>query len=1027
MNNPFNLQDDKLLSLLSGYKSWLDSNPEEAKYPEDFRRQAEDLRNEFLSKEALAKMSDDDFYNKIYKYSRSLEGPAYIRLGEPRIKSFLKDLRRNLLYIITTEDSPFEVAQNVLDGKYKIELFAKSFWSPILHARFPGVLPNWNNKTERFLKKFGIKLSTSKISISEKYKLLSNSFKYLSELSSGQDFFNINHLMHYGTEIQEGIDIIDKLQGTKSNDPILELIKVYKENLKKTKLQDELYKWELVKKYKGRPDLDAKNFYEEVKAIEYRNLMYEMAVVVKNHIAKDLPDEYKLCYRKLFDNYTDLNIRVKGFMTDVLNTYRKLEPKYGHHHDERTIATILTYYDPESYTFFKDSFYQKYCKLIGVEAKEKGEKYAHYLELIDDLCTNYINSDSELIKLVVNCMNSDCFEDNKHLILAQDILFQNLEKEGLRGRRYWRIGTTDDKGQYWDEMQSNQVVSIGWSELGDLSEKNIETRNDISKLMEDIGYYDNLGLRNRKAGEVLNFYQEMNNGDVVVAQDGQKVIALGIINDDYLYQQELHFPHTRSVDWKVIGLEDLTNQQGLRTTVFPIDDPLMINKIDKFLFGNEIKESISIYNSPKNIILYGPPGTGKTYKLRNEYIKDFTEEKTQTKVDFCRELVRDLTWWEVIGVILLDLKEATIELIYTHELFKARIPFSSTKTPRNTLRARLQRHTLEDCPNVNILRKDSPLFIWKDKSGNWSAKDEVVKEEAPQLNEILVRYRSFKPEVMIKERFVFTTFHQSFSYEDFVEGIKPVLTDENESAEDNELRYEIKDGVLKRIVKDALDDPDHNYAIFIDEINRGNIANIFGELITLIEEDKRIGSKNYIPATLPYSKKEFGVPPKLFFIGTMNTADRSIESLDTALRRRFSFIEVPPSPAKLSLPEFKCRDIDLEKLLDSINQRIEVILDKDHRIGHSFFMKINDRQNPLEDLKRIFQRNILPLLQEYFYGDWGKIMLVLGSGFISKKTNSVKFLSTDQYEDFEEIESRPVYSFTDPETWTLKVFKNLYE
>ncbi|MCH7658847.1 MAG: hypothetical protein IIB05_11085 [Bacteroidetes bacterium] len=122
-------------------------------------------------------------------------------MGEPRIKSNLDNIRRNLKYIISSDDTPFVIAQNILDGEYRIEIFAKAFWSPILHARFPGILPNWNNKTERLLKKLGVNLSTSRLSTSEKYEILSNSFKFLSTLAEGQDFFHINHLMHYGTEI----------------------------------------------------------------------------------------------------------------------------------------------------------------------------------------------------------------------------------------------------------------------------------------------------------------------------------------------------------------------------------------------------------------------------------------------------------------------------------------------------------------------------------------------------------------------------------------------------------------------------------------------------------------------------------------------------------------------------------------------------------------------------------------------------------------------------------------------------------
>lgn len=172
------------------------------------------------------------------------------------------------------------------------------------------------------------------------------------------------------------------------------------------------------------------------------------------------------------------------------------------------------------------------------------------------------------------------------------------------------------------------------------------------------------------------------------------------------------------------------------------------------------------------------------------------------------------------------------------------------------------------------------------------------------------------------------------------------------------------------------------HVLIIDEINRGNVSAIFGELITLIEDDKRLGKEEGLVAQLPYSKEKFGVPPNLYIIGTMNTADRSVEALDTALRRRFSFEEKPPQPIKIQegngLTEIK--GISLENLLLKINRRLEKLLDKDHMIGHSFFMNL---QNIIE-LKLVFHNKILPLLQEYFFGDFGKIELIVGKEFFEK-------------------------------------------
>jgi len=207
-----------------------------------------------------------------------------------------------------------------------------------------------------------------------------------------------------------------------------------------------------------------------------------------------------------------------------------------------------------------------------------------------------------------------------------------------------------------------------------------------------------------------------------------------------------------------------------------------------------------------------------------------------------------------------------------------------------------------------------------------------------------------------------------------------------------------------------------NFVLIIDEINRGNVSQIFGELITLIEDDKRLGKDEAIMVTLPYSKKEFGVPSNLYIIGTMNTADRSVEALDAALRRRFSFEEMPPKSdlikkeGKLSktegileLDEFD--DIDLPLLLNKINERLEKLLDKDHQIGHSYFIKVEN----LEGLRLAFQNKIIPLLQEYFFGDYGKIGLVLGEGFVEKEPLKESIFAYFPDADADDFSDRPIF------------------
>ena len=233
-------------------------------------------------------------------------------------------------------------------------------------------------------------------------------------------------------------------------------------------------------------------------------------------------------------------------------------------------------------------------------------------------------------------------------------------------------------------------------------------------------------------------------------------------------------------------------------------------------------------------------------------------------------------------------------------------------------------------------------------------------------------------------RIEFVTFHQNYAYEDFVEGIRPVLN------KTGELAYKLHEGIFKRLACRADKDRNQRHVLVIDEINRGNIAKIFGELITLIEPSKRLGNEDETLVMLPYSQESFGVPCNLYVIGTMNTADRGIALLDTALRRRFEFVEKMPDPA---YAHDAIEGVNGQELLKAINRRIKAKLDREHQIGHTYFIGVTT----LDELADVFQRQILPLLQEYFYEDWKNIRDVLNSNpFVTEEKADVPDADTEQ-------------------------------
>ncbi len=247
----------------------------------------------------------------------------------------------------------------------------------------------------------------------------------------------------------------------------------------------------------------------------------------------------------------------------------------------------------------------------------------------------------------------------------------------------------------------------------------------------------------------------------------------------------------------------------------------------------------------------------------------------------------------------------------------------------------------------------------------------------------------------------------------------------------NDWKEILEDDLFSRNIKKNEKNIAMNYVLIIDEINRGNISKIFGELITLIEDSKRLGADESVEVTLPYSGDKFSVPQNLYILGTMNTADRSIALMDTALRRRFIFKEMMPQPSFLS--QIDIDGINIENLLTTINERVDYLYDRDHTIGHAYFMSLKnlDDNAAMIELDNIFRNKIIPLLQEYFYDDWEKIQIVLGDHPQQKADSIDKFIIEVKQEEVkilgfnhEDIDDEQ-YNYTINELFTKEAYLKL--
>ena len=579
-----------------------------------------------------------------------------------------------------------------------------------------------------------------------------------------------------------------------------------------------------------------------------------------------------------------------------------------------------------------------------------------------------------------------------------------------------------ERASEWDDCLANGYVCVGWDDVGDLEQFSTkEAFRDTFR--EKYPYNGHEPQISRKSNELWTL-TELEPGDKVIANRGvSEVLAVGTVNDvGYVWRPERPvYRHTLGIDWDTSFARTIEPARGWSTTTVS-KVPAALYKSITGTVGSATPVKIDrVYTDLEEalerrgqVVLYGPPGTGKTYTARRAAVWLLDGGSAETTAAEVLEIddrfkARELQlsagrsqsnqlwfmvanpgswpWSKLFTDKTVDYSVGRLQRNFPNvRAGDLVIGYESTPTKRVVALARVTSEYDPDGPPSAALTLE-PVAQVKDgityeelqadpvlaasEPARFRCQGTLFALTAVEGDRILSRLAERDPSVSTVaapsvQQLTRVTFHPSYTYEDFVEGFRPAQTGSGT------LELTLTDGIFKRVCEAASADKNRRYVVLIDEINRGNIPKIFGELITLIESDKR-----GLTVRLPQSGQEFAVPSNVHLIGTMNTADRSIHLLDTALRRRFSFIELLPDSDLLEGATAGVLALDV--FLDSLNARIRERVGREKQVGHAMFLKNGAPIDSAEAFAAIFRFELLPLLQEYLYEDYKELQGLLGA------------------------------------------------
>lgn len=786
---------------------------------------------------------------------------------------------------------------------------------------------------------------------------------------------------------------------------INELINSFTEHVKQYGLsgdpnQQELYKWEIISMYHDKLDADSVDFAKNISEMNFQNLWYasNQRKAMQN-FANCEPEEYRILHQALYDESQPLQERITAFIEGCDELWESKikqnfpRQKTGSCCDERLTSCFLATKYPEKYTFYKNDVYLNLCELFDVEPQKAGHKLVHFYELLDEKVIPLVQNNVELCGIVeAEVAQHDYIQSIP--LTAQTVVWNAMSQGKFHKKQIWLLYPSDVESVFDDMVSDNYLSVYEWGEIGDLNE--LRDQNSIKKaLKEKVDEY-----KTTEPGHSVKMLYDMKNnisiGDFVVCRnkDFNKIVAIGEVIGGYYYNPD-HTINNHCVevkwnrgDWDISRLlkdskdrasasprlQNVTKKDWGQKMLSLLEQIENLDVAENNTTKDVIKmKEVNILKQKKQIVLQGAPGTGKTYKTaaiavamcdgessvpadRNALMVRYRQLVEEKRIAFTT-FHQSMDYEEFVEGIKPETEDGTVSYAVRDGIF------------REICKAALNAQRIES--NDNFEEVWNKLIAYLDENDfidvlllNGS---KTFRVELNELGTGLTN-RTYPNDTFSKGNWI--DGKSKFFNKDQLYNIYRGLPGTPAGGHDNYRRAIInhlkKDfGLVEYKQGENSNANVKNYVLIVDEINRANISKVLGELITLLEADKRLGELNEVKVRLPYSKEEFGVPSNLYIIGTMNTADRSVGYIDYAIRRRFAFVAIKsdrnvvesynPSIATKALEYFdKVKEWMNE---DNVTGDIDA---EDLMVGHSYFLADNE-----EKLKAKMVYEVIPLLREY--------------------------------------------------------------